>query len=141
MKEQQHAGVPLRRVPAVEGAGRRFSTPSRPALRAAALAPAAALRGLARLAAACGDDEAAKRVRRYWEVQAWLVVEAEEAMMEEAVGDAEFDAEMVRAAFAELDGLKTALGRSTLAALQALLPFSRNDLWEVAELRQRLNRR
>jgi RsiW-degrading membrane proteinase PrsW (M82 family) len=69
------------------------------------------------------------------------MMEAEEAMMEEAVGDAEFDAEKVRAAFAELDGLKTALGRSTLAALQALLPFSRNDLWEVAELRQRLNRR
>jgi RsiW-degrading membrane proteinase PrsW (M82 family) len=87
------------------------------------------------------DDEAAKRVRRYWEVQAWLVVEAEEAMMEEAVGDAEFDAEKVRAAFAELDGLKAALGRSTFVALQALLPFSRNDLWEVAELRQRLNRR
>jgi hypothetical protein len=31
-----HAGVPLRRVRAVEEAGRLFSTPSRPALRAAA---------------------------------------------------------------------------------------------------------
>jgi hypothetical protein len=29
----KHAGVPLRRVRAVEGAGRLFSTPSRPALR------------------------------------------------------------------------------------------------------------
>jgi protease PrsW len=47
----------------------------------------------------------------------------------------------VRAAFAELDGLKRALGRSTYAAMQALLPFSRNDQWEVAELRQRLDRR
>ena len=46
----------------------------------------------------------------------------------------------VRAAFAELDGLKRALGRSTFAALQALLPFSRNDYWEVAELKQRLSR-
>jgi hypothetical protein len=32
----KHASVPLRRVHAVEGAGRLFSTPSRPALRAAA---------------------------------------------------------------------------------------------------------
>jgi len=36
VEEQQHAGVPLRRVRAVEAAGRLFSTPSRPALRAAA---------------------------------------------------------------------------------------------------------
>jgi hypothetical protein len=37
----KHAGVPLRRVRAVEGAGRRFSTPSRPALRAASGRPPA----------------------------------------------------------------------------------------------------
>ena len=42
---------------------------------------------------------------------------------------------------AELDGLRRALGLSTFTALQALLPFSRNDLWEVAELKQRVNRR
>jgi len=47
----------------------------------------------------------------------------------------------VRAAFAELDGLKRALGHSTSTAVQSLLPFSRNDYWEVAELRQRLGRR
>ncbi len=87
------------------------------------------------------DGEDAKRIRRYWELQAWLVAEAEETMMEEATGDARFSANEVRSAFAELDGLKRALGRSTFAALQALLPFSRNDQWEVAELRQRLDRR
>ena len=87
------------------------------------------------------DEEGAKRVRRYWELLTWLVAEAEETMLEEAAGDAEFNPAQVRAAFAEIDGLKRALGRSTLAALQALLPFSRNDQWEVAELRQRLNRR
>jgi hypothetical protein len=59
-------------------------------------------------------------------------------MMEEAAGDAEFDPAQIRAAVAELDGLKKALGRSTFTAMQALLPFSRNDLWEVSELRQRL---
>ena len=87
------------------------------------------------------DPEAAKRVRRYWELQAWLIAEAEEAMMEEAAGDAAFDANRVRAALAEIDGLKRALGRSTFTALKWLLPFSRNDYWEVAELRQRLARR
>jgi hypothetical protein len=84
------------------------------------------------------DAESVKRIRRYWELQAWLVAEAEETMMEEAAGDAEFDASAVRAAFAELDGLKRALGHSTFAAVQALLPFSRNDRWEVSELHQRL---
>jgi protease PrsW len=84
------------------------------------------------------DGETVKRIRRYWELQAWLVAEAEETMIQEAAGEAEFDAEKVRAALAELDGLQRALGRSTFAAIQALLPFSRNDHWEVAELRQRL---
>jgi protease PrsW len=87
------------------------------------------------------DPEAAKRMRRYWELQAWLVAEAEETMIEEAAGDAALDADKIRAALAELDGLRKALGRSSFAALQALLPFSRNDQWEVAELRQRLGGR
>jgi len=86
------------------------------------------------------DPEAAKRIRRYWELKAWLVAEAEEVMMEQAAGDVEFDPSAVRAAFAELEGLKGALGRSTFAAMQALLPFSRNDYWEISELRQRVSR-
>jgi RsiW-degrading membrane proteinase PrsW (M82 family) len=87
------------------------------------------------------DPEAAKRVRRYWELMAWLVAEAEETMLEEAAGDAEFDRAEIRAALAELEGLQKALGRSTFAAVQSLLPFSRNDQWEVAELKQRLGHR
>jgi hypothetical protein len=84
--------------------------------------------------------EGAKRVRRYWELQAWLVLEAEQAMMEEAAGDATIDGAQIRSALAELDGLKRALGKSTFTALRALLPFSRNDYWEVGELRQRIAR-
>lgn len=84
--------------------------------------------------------ETSTRIRRYWELQAWLVAEAEETMMEEEAGDAEFNADEVRAALAELAGLKRALGRSTFAAMNALLPFSRNDQWELSELRQRLPR-
>ena len=87
------------------------------------------------------DAESVERVRRYWELQARLVAEAEEVMMEEAAGDPQFDATAVRAAFAELEGLRHALGRSTFAAVQALLPFSRNDHWEVAELKQRISGR
>jgi RsiW-degrading membrane proteinase PrsW (M82 family) len=83
--------------------------------------------------------ENAKRVRRYWELQAWLVIQAEETMMEEAAGDAFVDADQMRAALAELQGLRRALGKSTYTALMALLPFSRNDHWEVSELRQRLS--
>jgi RsiW-degrading membrane proteinase PrsW (M82 family) len=84
------------------------------------------------------DDETAKRLRRYWELQAWLVVQAEETMMEQAEGDVHVDPAEIRAAFAELRGLKRALGRSTFTALKALLPFSRNDQWEVSELKQRV---
>ena len=84
------------------------------------------------------DPQAAKRIRRYWELQAWLVVQAEEMLTEEAVGDAEFDADEVRAAFAEMAGLRQALGKSIFAAVKALLPFSRNDYWEVSELKERL---
>ena len=62
-------------------------------------------------------------------------------MIEEADGDAQFDAAQIRAAFAELAGLREALGRSDLhRASRPLLPFSRNDYWEVAELRQRISR-
>ena len=86
------------------------------------------------------DAESVKRIRRYWELQAWLVVEAEDTMLEQAEGKVACDPEQVRAAFAELEGLRRALGRSTFAALKALLPFSRNDYWEVSELHERITR-
>ena len=85
--------------------------------------------------------ETTNRIRRFWELQAWLVAEAEQMMLEQEQGKVEIDAGEVRAAIAEMDGLKRALGRSTHTALAALLPFSRNDHWEVAELKQRLGLR
>jgi RsiW-degrading membrane proteinase PrsW (M82 family) len=94
---------------------------------------------IAALADRLGPDAAA-RVRRYWELQAWLVAEAEQALIDEAAGDATIHTDRVRAAFAELAGLRQALGRSTFTAMNALLPFSRNDQWELSELRQRLTR-
>ncbi|HUP67143.1 MAG TPA: PrsW family glutamic-type intramembrane protease [Sphingomicrobium sp.] len=110
------------------------------ALRAGEWPDSASGRKVAALASRL-DPETAKRVRRYWELQAWLVLEAEETLAEEAAGDATVDAPQVRAALAELDGLKRALGKGTFTALNALLPFSRNDLWELSELRQRIARR
>jgi len=95
-------------------------------------------RKIAALAERLGPENA-KRVHRYWELQAWLVAQAEETMIEEAAGNVSVDKEQVAAAFAELEGLRRALGKSTYTALKALLPFSRNDYWEVSELRQRLS--
>src|SRR4051794_2446474 len=94
-------------------------------------------RKIAALAERSGPEQA-QRIRRFWELQAYLVAEAEETMMEEAAGDAEFDKGRVAAAFKELRGLRQALGRTTYSELKRLLPFSRNDEWEVAELQQRI---
>jgi hypothetical protein len=79
-------------------------------------------------------------VRRYWEVLAWLVVQAEETLLEEAEGDVEFDPAAVAAGFAELRTLQDALGRDIFGALKRMLPFSRNDYWELGELKQRIDR-
>jgi protease PrsW len=86
------------------------------------------------------DPESARRIHRYWELTAFLAVQAEETLMEEAAGDADFDRPRILAAFAELGGLRRALGRSTYTAMNALMPFSRNDYWEIAELKQRVSR-
>jgi hypothetical protein len=46
----------------------------------------------------------------------------------------------LRRQFAELEGLRKAMGRTGFAALQPLLPFSRNDDWELSELREVVGR-
>jgi protease PrsW len=79
-------------------------------------------------------------VRRFGELQAWLVAEAEDTVVEAAAGDGVCDPPGVRAGLAELHVLKQALGRTNHAAVQVLLPFSRNELWELDELKQRLGR-
>jgi RsiW-degrading membrane proteinase PrsW (M82 family) len=107
------------------------------ALRAGTWPDTAAGRRIAALAERLGPDTA-QRIRRYWELQTWLVGQAEEVMMEEAAGDASFDKQEVIATIAELDGLRRAIGKSSFTALNALLPFCRNDYWEVSELKQRL---
>jgi RsiW-degrading membrane proteinase PrsW (M82 family) len=96
-------------------------------------------RKIAALAQRLGP-EAEGRIRSYYRTLAWLVVEAEESMIEESGGDVELNRAEVLSALADLNRLKAAMGRSTFAALKPLLPFSRNDFWEIAELRQRVGR-
>ena len=80
------------------------------------------------------------QVRRYWEVLAWLVVQAEETLLEEAEGEVEFDPKAIEGAFAELQDLQEELGGDIFGALKRMLPFSRNDFWELRELKQRIQR-
>ncbi len=75
-------------------------------------------------------------LREYLEVHTELVLRAEEVLNGGAhAGDAD------RALFARLSALRQALGRTALAAVAPLLPFSREELWEMNELRQRLHGR
>lgn len=109
------------------------------ALRAGRWPAGAAREKVEALAARLGPGGEA-RIRRYWELQAFLTLEAEETMLEEAAGDAAIDKTVVKAAFAELGELQRQLGASALTALRDALPFTRNDLWEMRELRQRVRR-
>lgn len=82
----------------------------------------------------------AKTMQRYCETLTALVLAAEMALHQQAEqpGEVEVDA---AAEFAKLEQLEKDLGRTSLSALRSLLPFSRNDYWEVSELRERLKRR
>ena len=51
-------------------------------------------------------------IRDYWRTLAWLVVEAEEAMIEEVGGDVAFDRAKVPPRFADLDRLRGELGQA-----------------------------
>ncbi|MBA3510386.1 MAG: PrsW family intramembrane metalloprotease [Sphingomonas sp.] len=106
-------------------------------LRAGGFPQDAAGRRIAALAARLGPD-ASRQMRDYWELQAWLVLKAEEIL-----GGQPQDAEPCTAAdiasqFERLAALKRKLGPTMLATLLPLLPFSRNDYWEIAQLKERL---
>jgi protease PrsW len=96
-------------------------------------------RKIAALAAHC-DAATAERIREYLEVQTWLVLRAEETLTRQSQTTDEVEADAA-AAFQRLAAIRKSLGPSTYAALKPLLPFSRNDYWEVSELRERLRAR
>ena len=68
------------------------------------------------------------------------MVQAEETLLEEAAGDAEIDQEAIAAAFAEIASLQEAMGPDIFGALKRMLPFSRNDYWELGEPKQRITK-
>ncbi|WP_309662615.1 PrsW family glutamic-type intramembrane protease [Sphingomonas sp.] len=91
---------------------------------------------IAALAARSGA-ETGERIREYWEVLTRLVLTSEETLLQQSADADRVEAD-IGASFTRLAQLKRDLGRSTLTALTPLLPFSRNDYWELSELRERL---
>ena len=79
----------------------------------------------------------AEQIREYCEVLTGLILAAEDALSRQA-GDADRVELDVRDGFARLESLRHALGRSTFAALRPLLPLSRNDYWELSDLKERV---
>jgi RsiW-degrading membrane proteinase PrsW (M82 family) len=93
-------------------------------------------RRIAALAARFGG-ETGELIREYWEVLTRLVLMSEETLLQQSADAARVEADTA-AAFTRLAELKRKLGRSSMAALKPLMPFSRNDYWELSELGQRL---
>ncbi len=80
--------------------------------------------------------EQAALLRDYCIVKAELVLAAEEELLDRDRKMAEGEAERLRAAFARLEQIKQGIGRIGYAALSRQLPFSRNDEWELSELKE-----
>lgn len=76
-------------------------------------------------------------IREYLEVHTALVLRAEETM----AADGKAPGEPERVLFDRYRSLRQQLGRTTLAAIAPLLPFSREELWEMRELKLRLKGR
>ncbi len=82
----------------------------------------------------------AERIHAYCMLKTELVLAAERELQDR---DREVEAEeryRLRRQFAELDSLRKAMGRTGFRALKPLLPFSRNDEWELAELKEVVGR-
>ncbi len=83
------------------------------------------------------DPATGTAIRDYCEQMTALVFAAETALHDQASdGDkVEIDAQST---FERALAARRRMGRTTYAALKPLLPFSRNDYWEVSELKERL---
>jgi len=79
-------------------------------------------------------------IREYCVLKTELVLNAEEELLDRDRKLEEGEAERLRTSFAELDRLRKALGKTGHCALRRLLPFSRNDEWELSELKELLDR-
>ena len=83
------------------------------------------------------DAKTGAMMREYCQLLTWLVLQAEDTLHDQ-VEDTEKLHIIGKQSFERLDALKRELGKTNIATLRALLPFSRNDYWEVSELRERL---
>jgi RsiW-degrading membrane proteinase PrsW (M82 family) len=75
-------------------------------------------------------------IRDYVTVLSELVLSGESAMLAKTDEKELAHNDELGAKFERLSALQKRLGKTTLAALTALLPFSRNDYWELKELRE-----
>jgi RsiW-degrading membrane proteinase PrsW (M82 family) len=107
-------------------------------LRAGKFPDDASGRRVAALAARC-DPRTASRIREYCAALTALVLAAEDALLQQA-SDSDRVSVDAAAEFKRADDLRRQLGASTLAVLTPLLPFSRNDYWELSKLNERLAR-
>jgi RsiW-degrading membrane proteinase PrsW (M82 family) len=94
---------------------------------------------IAALAARSSPSEAAL-IRDYCMLKAELVVTAEEELLDRDRKIDDADEEKLRAQIERLAQLRRDLGKAGFAALSQLLPFSRNDEWELGELKELLDR-
>ena len=83
------------------------------------------------------DDATAGKIREYCQLMTWLLLKAEDTLHDQADDIDKLEVESCEA-FRRVAQLKRQMGRSTHAALKTLLPFSRNDYWEISELKERL---
>jgi RsiW-degrading membrane proteinase PrsW (M82 family) len=82
----------------------------------------------------------AERIHAYCTLKTELVLAAERELQDKDRLVEPEERYRLRRQFAELEGLRKAMGRTGFAALQPLLPFSRNDDWELSELREVVGR-
>ena len=94
---------------------------------------------IAALAKRAGGAEA-ERIHAYCTLKTELVLAAERELQDQDRQVEPEDRFRLRRQFAELEALRKAMGRTGFAALQPLLPFSRNDDWELSELREVVGR-
>ena len=78
----------------------------------------------------------ADMIRSYCMLKTKLVLTAEEELMDRDRRLEEGEREVLLEEFDRLERLQREIGRTGFAALRPLLPFSRNDEWELHELRE-----
>src|SRR5688572_23895540 len=83
------------------------------------------------------DEATAARMREYCQLLTWLLLQAEDTLHDQVADTEKLHGEGKKV-FERIDQLKRELGKTNVATLRALLPYSRNDYWEISELKERL---